>query len=131
TDLAQLYAIEPSREVKEEIINALFIAGDHDRIGDLAKNEKDVELRAEAIQRLGIMGKRTAPLLLNLYATETNYDIKEAVLDGLFVQGNARALIDLSKKETDRRLKREILQKLSVMGNKEAIDYMLEILNEE
>ena len=58
-------------------------------------------------------------------------DIKEAVLDALFVQSNARALIDLAKKETNRTLKREILQKLSVMGNKEAVDYMLEILNED
>ena len=58
-------------------------------------------------------------------------DVKEAVIDGLFVQGNARALIDLSKKETNKALKREMLQKLSVMHNKEAVDYMLEILNEE
>ena len=72
-----------------------------------------------------------APLLLQLYATESSMDIKEAVIDGLFVQGNARALIDLSKKETNKALKREMLQKLSVMNNKEAVDYMLEILNEE
>ena len=130
-DLAAMWATETSRSARESIIQALFICGDANFIGEIAKSEKDQDVREEAIHKLGIMGKKTAPLLLQIYASETNTDIKEAVIEGLFVQGNARALIDLSKKETNRSLKREILRKLSVMGNKEAIDYMLEILNEE
>ncbi|HEX2121849.1 MAG TPA: hypothetical protein VHL59_09425 [Thermoanaerobaculia bacterium] len=130
-DLGAMYATETNRALREEIINALFVAGDVERISEIARNEKDRQLREEAIQKLGIMGKKTAPLLLQLYATETDRGIREAVVNGLFVQGNARALIDLSKKEKDREMKKEILQKLSVMGNKEAIDYMLEILGEE
>jgi HEAT repeat protein len=129
-DLAAMYATETSRDVRESIIDAFFIAGDVDRISEIARTDKDLEIREEAIRKLGIMGKRTAPLLLQIYTTESNVDLKEAVIEGFFVQGNARALIDLSKKETNRELKREMLQKLSVMGNKEAIDYMLEILNE-
>lgn len=130
-DLASMYATEPSRDAKEKILQALFIAGDVDRLGDLAKSEKDRELRAVAIRNLGLTGGKSAPLLLQLYATERDRDIKEAVIEGLFVQGNARALIDLSKKETDKELKKEIVQKLSVMGNDEATKYMLEILNED
>ncbi|MGN6185871.1 MAG: tetratricopeptide repeat protein [Thermoanaerobaculia bacterium] len=130
-DLASMYASEPSRDAKEKILQALFIAGDVDRLGDLAKSEKDPELRAVAIRNLGLTGGKSAPLLLQLYATERDRDIKEAVIEGLFVQGNARALIDLSKKETDKELKKEIVQKLSVMGNDEATKYMLEILNED
>jgi HEAT repeat protein len=130
-DLAAMYAAETSNDTREVIINALFVAGDSEKIGEIAKSERDPELREEAIRKLGVMGKKTAPLLLQLYATESSMDIKEAVIDGLFVQGNARALIDLSKKETNKSLKREMLQKLSVMNNKEAVDYMLEILNEE
>jgi len=130
-DLAAMWATETGRGPREAIIEAMFIAGDVDHIGAIAKGDKDPEMRTEAIRKLGVMGKKTAPLLLQFYATESNMDIKEAVLDGLFVQNNARALIDLSKKETNKALKREILQKLSVMGNKEAVDYMLELLNED
>jgi len=130
-DLAAMYASETSNDTREAIIDALFVAGDTEKIGEIAKSERDPELREEAIRKLGVMGKKTAPLLLQLYATESSMDVKEAVIDGLFVQGNARALIDLSKKETNKALKREMLQKLSVMHNKEAVDYMLEILNEE
>ncbi len=129
-DLSAMYGTESAREVKKEILNALFVAGDVDRMTELAKAEPDSSLRRDAIQFLGLMGKRTAPTLLQLYATGDER-IKDAVLDGLFVQGNARALIDLSKKETDKRMKRRILEKLSVMGNEEALEYMLEILKED
>jgi tetratricopeptide (TPR) repeat protein len=128
-ELAQLYATETSREMKEEIITGLFIAGDHARITDLATNEKDSELRAEAIQKLGLMGSKSTPALLNFYATGDR-NVKEAVVDGLFVMGNAKALIGLAKKETNREMKKEILQKLSVMGSDDAVTYMLEILEE-
>jgi len=51
------------------------------------------------------------------------------VIQGLFVQGNAKALVDLARKETDPSVKKEIVGKLSVMGSKEATDYLMEILN--
>jgi hypothetical protein len=128
-DLATLYNVETSRDAKENILQALFIAGDSDRLGELAHNEKDPELRAVAIRNLGLSGGKTS-ILLGLYAAEKDPEIKEAVIEALFVEGNARALIDLSKKETNKELKREIIQKLSVMGSDEAVKYMLEILDE-
>ena len=117
--------------MREDIIQALFLSGDTDKLGELARGEKDSDLRMEAIQKLGLMGAKTAPLLLSLYANESNIDVKEAVIRGLFLQGNARALIDLSKKETNKQLRREALQKLSLMNDDEALQYMLQILNEE
>lgn len=130
-DLAAMWQTETASNVRDAIMEALFIAGDVEHIHEIAKNDKNPDVREEAIRKLGIMGKKTAPMLLAFYANESSLHIKEAVLDALFVQSNARALIDLAKKETNRSLKREILQKLSVMNNKEAIDYMLELLNED
>jgi HEAT repeat protein len=130
-DLAAMWATESSPNAREAIIDAMFIAGDVEHIGEIAKNDKSIDVRGEAIRKLGLMGKKTAPALLSFYTNDPSPEIKEAVIDALFVQNNARALIDLSKKETNKSLKREILQKLSVMGNKEAVDYMLEILNED
>lgn len=128
-DLHAMYASETSRDAKEEILQALFVAGDVDRMSDLARNEKDMSLRVEAIRRLGMMSRRSGETLVALY-NEGNAEVKDAVLDGLFVQGNAKALIDLAKKEKNAELKREILQKLSVMGNDDAIAYMLQILEQ-
>lgn len=128
-ELSQMYATETSRDMKEEIINALFISGDAGKIGELATSERDPKLRAEAIRRLGLMGAKTAPTLLNFYAGG-DANVKEAVIDALFVQGNAKALIQLARGENNRQLKKEILQKLSIMNNDDAIAYMLEILEE-
>jgi HEAT repeats len=127
-ELSSMYATETSRDLREEIINALFIAGDSTRLGELARNEKDPKLRAEAIRKLGLMGG-TGQTLLGFYATGDE-NVKDAVIDALFVQGNAKALISLARKETDRQMKKEILQKLSVMGNDDAVAYMLEILED-
>lgn len=128
-ELASMYAAETSRATKEEIIQGLFIAGDSARITDLATNEKDMKLRAEAIRKLGLMGNKSTQALLGFYANG-NSEVKDAVIDGLFVMGNAKALIELAKKETNREMKKDILQKLSVMGSEDAVAYMLQLLEE-
>jgi HEAT repeat protein len=129
-ELEAMYANETSRDLREEIMQALFIAGDSDKLSQLARGEKDPDLRGEAIRRLGLMGSKTGPLLMQLYNAESSTEVKHAVIDGLFVQSNSRALIELAKKETDRSLRREILQKLSVMGDEDAVQYMLQILEQ-
>lgn len=130
TELASMYTGEQSRSVREAIIEALFISGDTQRMAELARGEKDPELRQEAIQKLGLMGSGTAPTLLSLYAAENDPNVKEAVIDAFFIQGNARALIDLTKRESNRELKNRALKKLALMNNDEALEYMLQILNE-
>jgi hypothetical protein len=130
-ELASMYSSETNQGVRGDIIQALFLSGDVEKLGELARGEKDQELRMEAIQKLGLMGTKTAPTLLSLYsAGDSSMDVKEAVIQGLFLQGNARALIDLAKKETNKGLKREALQKLSLMNDEDALAYMLSILNE-
>jgi HEAT repeat protein len=125
--LAQMYASETSRDVKEEIIQGLFVAGDTTRMGELARSERDPELRQDAIHKLGLMGG-TAQTLLSLYNNDSNVDVKEAVIQALFLSNNARALIDIAKKESNQRLRKEALQKLSIMNDDEALEYMLQIL---
>ncbi|HYI11897.1 MAG TPA: hypothetical protein VEK57_22770 [Thermoanaerobaculia bacterium] len=130
-ELVAMYGTETSVDVREEVIQALFIAGDAVKIGELAKGEKNPQLRKEAIQKLGLMGSGTTATLLEIYRTDTDEDVKEAVINGLFLQSNARALIDLSKKEKNKELRNRALQRLSLMNNDEALEYMLEILNQE
>jgi hypothetical protein len=128
-ELAQMYASETSRELKEEIIQGLFLSNDTARIGELAKSERDPELRHEAIRKLGIM-HGTGPTLLSLYNGDSSTGVKDAVIDALFISGNAKALIDIAKRETNPQLRREAMQKLSIMNHPDALAYMLQILEE-
>ena len=126
-ELAAMYASETSVPMKKEIIQALFISNDTQRIGELARTEREPQLRREAIRKLGLIGG-TGKTLLGIYNSETNVDAKEAVIEALFLQDDARTLIDISRRETNPQLRREALQKLSLMNDEEALQYMLQIL---
>src|SRR4029079_5750829 len=43
--LTQLYQSESSVEIKKSILQSMFVGGDGDKLIELAKNEKDPELR--------------------------------------------------------------------------------------
>lgn len=128
-DLTQLYSAEAAPEVKRAVIQGLFVSGNADKLFEIVKNEKDENLRRFAINQLGVMGKsKTGAALTSLYAQETNPENKKAIINALFVQGNATALVEIARKETDLNLKKAIINQLSVMHSKEATDYLMEIL---
>jgi hypothetical protein len=125
-----MYQRETDANVKKRIINALFVAGDHERMGQLARSEQSSELRMEAVEKLGLMGQETEPQLKALYKESSDAGVKRAVLKAFFLQGNAQALIEVARAESDADLKKRAVRHLSIMGSKEATDFMLEILNQ-
>ena len=129
-DLPQLYTADASPEIKRAVIQGLFVSGNADKLFELAKNEKDPELRHLAINQLGVMGRsKTGTSLASLYGQETDAGNKKAIINALFVQGNAAALVDIARKESDVNMKKAIVQQLSLMHSKEATDYLMEILS--
>lgn len=128
-ELWQLYQSESSPDLKKQIIQALFIGGSADKLMELAKTEKDVELRKTAVRNLGMMSnKKTGDALTSVYKAEKDESVKKAAIQGLFVQENATALIDIARSETNPALKKDVVEKLSMMKSKEATDYLLELL---
>ena len=126
----ELYATETNVDAKRAIIQGLMVSGDSQKLGELAKTEKDPKLRMEAIRQLGVMGRsKTGDTLLAMYRTETDPNVKREIINGLFVQSNDVGLVDLARKETDPGLRRELVSRLSVMKSKVATDYLVELLN--
>jgi len=129
-ELWDLYQKEPDPGLKESILHGLFIGGNADRMLEVARNDKDEKMRLAAIHWLGVMDDRkTADALVSIYESTKDPSIRNQVIQGLFVQGNAKALIALARKETDLAMKKAIVSKLSIMDSKEARDYLIEILN--
>jgi HEAT repeats len=58
--LMSLYATEKDAEVKRTILNSMFISGNVDGLIDIARKEKDPDLKKEAVQKLSIMGSPKA-----------------------------------------------------------------------
>lgn len=130
-ELWELYRSDPSTEARKEIIQALFVGGGGDRIAELAKTETNPELRRAAVRTLGLLGRdRTEAALVGFYQSDRDPDVRREALRGLFIQGNAHALVQLARAEKDPEMRREIVNQLSIMGgNKEAMEYLMEILN--
>jgi hypothetical protein len=128
-ELRQLYAAETTPEVKKDILQAFFLSGDAKFLAEAAQGEKDPEIRRTAIRNLGLVGSEDAKqALLAIYAKETNRENKEAVLNALFIQGNAHALVTIARGEKDPELKKTAVSKLALMNSKEGNDYLMEIL---
>ncbi|MGE0362681.1 MAG: HEAT repeat domain-containing protein [Vicinamibacterales bacterium] len=128
-ELRQLYAKESDLDVKRQILQALFVAGDSTRLVELANGEPNAELRLAAVRHLGTMGaQRTGTALVTLYERDRDAAVKRAVINALFVQGNAESLVALARKESSTGMKREMVQRLSLMKSKVATDYLMEIL---
>jgi tetratricopeptide (TPR) repeat protein len=129
SELAQLYQSEASLEQKKAILQSMFVGGDSDKLIDLAKNEKDPELRKTAIRNLGLMKRTgTTEVLTGIYASDPSVEVKKAVINALFLQSNATGLVGLARAEKNVELKKDIVSKLSNMKSKEATDYLMELL---
>jgi len=129
SELQQLYKTETSQDVRRELLQAFFLAGDASRLVEAAQNEKDPELRRTAIRNLGLIhSDASGTALQSIYAKETDRGVRAEVLNAFFLQGNSSGLIAVARSEKDPELKKEAVQKLSLMHSKEATDYLMELL---
>lgn len=129
SELADLYNSETSIENKKNVIQAMFISGSADRLGEIARAERIPALRAAAIRNLGLIGgARTGDLLVSIYESESDRDVKNSVIKSLFLQSNGKALVALARKETDPELKREIISKMALIRSDEVSSYLMEVL---
>jgi len=128
----QLWALYKSvgpTEVKREIVQSMLMDGDSDHLLEIAKTEHDPELRKAAIRTLGMTGGGRDPnALMDLYRNESDASIKREIIQGLFIQQNAKGLIQLARQEKDPDLKKRIVSQLALIHSKESTEYMLEIL---
>lgn len=130
-ELGQLYQTEKTPELKTALIEAFMVTGNTDKLLEVAKTETDPAIRLKAVRSLGVLGStKTGPMLVELYAAPgATPEIKRAAIDGLHIQGNAKALVDIARKETNPELRKALVSRLSTMKSKEATDFLLEILN--
>ena len=127
--MAGIYRSSADISVKRAILQSYFQNGSTDRLSELARTEKDVDLRRTAIRNLGMMNRPgTTERLVGIYKSDSSADVRREVVNSLFMHHDAKALVDLARAEKDPALKREIVSKLSVMKAPEATDYMLELL---
>jgi TolA-binding protein len=128
--LGSIYGTTNDLRVKSTIIDSLSSTRAWDALLNIAKTEKDTNLRNRAIRT--IADNRGAPIegLIEMYPT-VDVSGKTAIIDGLRDRRDAKTMVDLARKESDPQMKRKIVERLGDMrDNKDAMDYMMEILRQ-
>jgi hypothetical protein len=127
--LWRLYQEESSLETKKQILHALFVAGGHEKIAQVAADKSQPpEIRKAAIHNLGVSGDEAVPALLALYRSEADREVKKRVLEALFINDAVKELIEIARAESDPELKKRAVEKIALMGSKEAKDFLMELL---
>jgi len=126
--LVGIYAGSSDPRVKAAILQSLMQAHAADALLNIAKTEKDTNLRGTAIRVLALTRGVPAEELVELYGT-SDAAAKREIVNGLMARGDGKTLVDLARKETDPAMKKTIVERLSSMrDNKDALDYMMELL---
>jgi HEAT repeat protein len=129
-ELWKLYSQENSIENKKAILQSMLLTADSSRLAEVARGAQEPELKIAAIKSLGLMGSGNGhgDMLVSIFQSDPNAEVRGAVLNALFIQQNAKALVDLARAEKDPQMKAQVVQKLALIHSKESTDYMLEIL---
>jgi tetratricopeptide (TPR) repeat protein len=129
-DVWPLYSASAPPEVRQAVLEALFIKGDAAHLIELARAEKDAKVRGDVIRHLGNMPReKTGDSLTTLYSAESDKEVRRDILRSFMMQRNAKALIEVARKESDPELKREAVRQLTMMKTPEAQEFLVELLN--
>jgi HEAT repeat protein len=123
--LADIYASSSDVDLKKRILNSFMVAGEKDRLLSTAQTEQNAELRATAVQQLGMMGAHDE--LWALYQKESTVEVKKQIIRALFTGGSLTRLTELAKGEQNPELRLLAVRNLGMMGSKRTQDTLLEI----
>ncbi len=128
--LSGLYRSETSQEVKQQLLHSMFLAGEAEMLIEIVRTERDPELRRTAVHSLGLTdSEEAATVLAGIYSETEDTEIRQAIIQALFVGDHAAELVAIARAETDPELKRAVVEQLSVMGSEEALEFMMELLD--
>jgi tetratricopeptide (TPR) repeat protein len=131
--LEDIYRSTSDTDVRKRILQSLASANAEDRLGPIARGEKDPELKRMAIRQLGASRRAdVGPTLTAIYNDDSSIEARRAVIDALAQnsrnEGAVKALVDLARVEKNNELRTNMVRRLSQMQSPVATDFMLEML---
>lgn len=109
--------------VSETLIDAYAVSGDIESLRELARDSSDVEMQAEAIEALGMVGGgEVNQELIEIYRSASSEDIREAALDGMMIADYDAGVLELYRSSTSSAEKKELLEYLVMMDSDEVWD---------
>jgi HEAT repeat protein len=134
--LSVMGAVEELRKLGDrpnasgKLVEAYAISGDLQSLRKIAAGNGDLEVRSEAVQKIGIISNDAAKAALHdIYTRSTEREIKDAALQGLLIADDEKGVLALYRSATTPEEKRALLRTLTMMDGDaalEAIDAALE-----
>jgi hypothetical protein len=131
--LEEIYRATNNPDVKRRILQALASANANDRLGPIARSEKDPELKRMAIRQLGVSRQAdVGETLVAIYNGDSSIEVRKSVIEALAQNSrnaaSVKSLIALSRAEKNKELQTLMVQRLSNIKSPEVTNYMLELL---
>jgi HEAT repeat protein len=134
--LSVMGAVDELRKLGErpnasgKLVEAYAISGDLQSLRKIAEGSGALEVRTEAVQKIGIISSDAARTALHdIYARSTDKEIKDAALQGMLIADDEKGVLALYRAATTPEEKRTLLRTLTMMSGDaalEAIDAALE-----
>jgi HEAT repeat protein len=121
--LAQLVALYSSLttvEAKSAVLESFMIAGEETKLLEIARTEKDPELRGKAIHLLGTMG--ASEELWEFYQRETTDEGKKRILQAFMVSGDDESLLRVARNRSEsEEIRESAIHLLGAAGGDDAL----------
>lgn len=127
--LVEIYNATNDVNVKRAILMSFGNNRDKDHLLQIAKTEKNADLRLDAIHQLGNFNGQ--PELWQIYQGETSPEVKVQILQSMYNNGDTTKLVEVAKTEKDPNLRRVALQVLSSHHNTNIADSLVAIYASE
>ncbi|MCP4664039.1 MAG: tetratricopeptide repeat protein [bacterium] len=129
--LRQLYREESAIEIRYAILEAMMLADAADFLIEIVQSEGNEDLRRQAIESLGFLGSGKAlDVLDSLYRDSEDFVTRQAVIEAFSMNDDTERLLRIARNETDARLRREAIERLSMTDSEEAVEFMMELLEQ-
>jgi len=109
--LAEVYASSNDVALKSAILSAFRRSNDVEHLTQVAKTEKNAELRDSALRTLGEVNGQ--PELWQLYASETTADGKTKILKYMWNSGNTEKLAEVARTDKDANVRNTAVEVLA------------------
>ena len=129
-ELIKIYNTSSNNEVRKAALRALAETKTpraQTRLAELARTEPIPDLRRSAIRLLGERGEAAVPDLLKLFDTETNSDVRRAILQSLAEIKSPRAedkLYEVARGNDSIDVRRQAIRLLGELANKRSFEFL-------
>jgi HEAT repeats/Tetratricopeptide repeat len=127
--LAEVYASSSDPSIKRAILRAYMIGGDHEHLFEAAKNEKNEDLKREAIRQLGLVHAQNE--LQQLYRTDNSPAVRRELLQAFFLAGDAPKLLEAAQSDKDPELRRTAIRNLGLIHSDDSAKALQSIYAKE